>query len=195
MAKKFSENELKRLTTEHAEFLVEFGQEGDRACAILGVAKLDSLLFQILTRALRTNPSKSDGLLEGNGPLSTFSSRIDMAHRLGILGADLTRALHLLRRIRNDFAHEAAGATLSAGSHRDRVMELARSFSAYRDYDIRRASFESHPDGAPQDFRAVLSILVARLTGIFHRVDCLDMSGEASLVPPNWTRRSDAEHE
>src|SRR5438270_10281747 len=42
--------------------------------------------------------------------------------------SDTSRALHLIRRIRNSFAHEVSGAKLDSGPHRDRIRELAAPF-------------------------------------------------------------------
>jgi len=191
MAKSIPPEQISRMTAAHNEFLAEFGQEGDRACVILGAAKLDSLLYQMLSRALRPNPSQPDAFLEGNGPLATFSARIDAAHRLGLIASDLARALHLVRKIRNDFAHEAAGASLSAGSHRDRVMELARPFVGLKEYERHHSGFQSFTEGAPREFRAVLSVLVVRLAGTLHSQEPLSLFNETFLVPPSWTRVPD----
>jgi hypothetical protein len=66
------------------------------------------------TRLLRTflipcNTSE-DPLFDGaNAPLSTFNARIEMAYRLGVIDATFSRNLHLVRKIRNDFAHNVTG--------------------------------------------------------------------------------------
>lgn len=55
-----------------------------------------------------------------------FSSKINFVYRFGLIDSDLARALHLVRRIRNSFAHEVSGCSLTSGAHSDRVRELAR---------------------------------------------------------------------
>jgi hypothetical protein len=186
--KKISTEDLRQLTASLNEFVAEFGAEGDRARVILAAAKLDLQLYHLLVRVLRTSPQQSDSLIDGNGPLSSFSSRIDISHRLGMISAELARALHLVRRIRNDFAHEVAGASLTAGAHRDRVVELCRPLLEFKEFDMNRKKFENHPEGPSRDCRAMLAILVARLSGALHRLDPLDCSSEVPLVPPGWTR-------
>lgn len=47
------------------EFVTEFSGESDRAAVILGAAKLDYLLYQILQKYLIPNASGRDELLEG----------------------------------------------------------------------------------------------------------------------------------
>ena len=44
-------------------------------------------------------------LLEDTGALSTFSARIDTAYALGLIADSERRNLHLVRKIRNEFAH------------------------------------------------------------------------------------------
>jgi hypothetical protein len=86
---------------EFKRFAEDFKSESDRAAVILGAAKLDMMLFQILQARLIACASGKDELLEGDNPLSTFSARINIAFRLGIITSELARALHLVRRIRN----------------------------------------------------------------------------------------------
>lgn len=64
-----------------------------------------------------------------NAPLATFSARIDFSHRIGVISHHLARDLHLIRRIRNLFAHSVEGCTFKSGSSQDQVNELVRSMN------------------------------------------------------------------
>ena len=44
-------------------------------------------------------------MLNGNGPLATFSSKIDLAYSLALIDENVHQDLHLLKKIRNEFAH------------------------------------------------------------------------------------------
>ena len=79
-------------------FAEEFGGETDRAAVILGAAKLDILLYHLIQKTLLPNTSSNDELLDGDAPISTFSSRINLAFRLGLIDPELTRALHLVKK-------------------------------------------------------------------------------------------------
>ena len=109
-------------------FAAELSVENDRSAVILGAARLDIGLRHLLEHVLAPNTSTRDELLDNDGPLSSFSARIQMSFRLGLITADFVRALNLVRKIRNDFAHEASGASLTSGAHHDRVRELSRPF-------------------------------------------------------------------
>ncbi|MGA7562926.1 MAG: MltR family transcriptional regulator [Desulfobaccales bacterium] len=79
-------------------------EQSDRACAILGVATLEALLENLLRRWML--PDAPEELFKSVGPLATFSARIDIAYAFGLISPLERRDLHLLRKIRNDFAHD-----------------------------------------------------------------------------------------
>src|SRR3569832_1244104 len=91
-------------------FEKEFGAESDRAAVILASAKLDELLHLAITRKLLACPTAQDDLLRTDGPIGSFAARITLAHRLGLIDDTFAKTLHLIKRIRNDFAHESVGA-------------------------------------------------------------------------------------
>jgi len=80
-----------------------------RTIVIVGASKIDDLLMQILNIFLLPKKSKSndqDELLEGDRPLGTFSSRIKITYRLGLLDDSLYEILEIIRNIRNSSAHK-----------------------------------------------------------------------------------------
>src|SRR5690348_13100633 len=84
----------------------EFSKETDRAAVIVAASMLDELLRTILVARLVPVSSATDELFDGaNAPVGTFSARIEMAYRVGLVSVKFARDLHLVRKIRNDFAH------------------------------------------------------------------------------------------
>lgn len=171
----------------HSQFVEEFSKESDRAAVIVGAARLDILLYQLLKKFLRPCTSNNDELLEGDSPLATYSSRIHACHRLGLIDDHVARALHLIRKIRNSFAHEVSATDLSTGSHRDRIRELVGPFRNYDGFDEARAmdAFK-HVSGCAADFRVVMAIVTARLEGAIERIDPIDLSKQQTLIPQTW---------
>lgn len=156
---KHETEEIDRLT----RFIGEFDSESDRAVVILGAARVDQLLGELLRGLLLPCASSKDELFEMDGPLGTFSSRIAMGHRIGLLNADFTQSLTLLRKCRNSFAHQVSGCSMQNGSEADRIREFVKRFRKEKGYeDMREMSAKSH-SGLSAEFRAALAWLVARL--------------------------------
>lgn len=147
------------------KFFLEFLGESDRSAVILGTAKLDQMLCNLLTSFLLPNISSADELFDGDGPLSSFHSRILLAHRLGLIDIYFVRALHLIRRIRNSFAHETSGGTLD--THKDRIRELRMLFKYDELYDrFKTLCLKEQKDkGTSTDFRCALIMMETRLEG------------------------------
>jgi len=64
-------------------------------------------------------------VFDGNGPLSTFSSKIDLCYRLGLISKDEYRVMHVVRSIRNQFAHKLGGVAFSSQSIADRCKSIS----------------------------------------------------------------------
>lgn len=175
------------------EFVNEFRDESDRASVILGAAKLDLVMYQILREYLIAGPNSTDELLDGDGPLGTFSAKINLLFRLGLVDAQFTRALHMVRKIRNAFAHEVKGCSLDSGSHCDRIKELVAPMKHLPFFKDFRTHFFNEKVGASVDFRAGLAIMVGRLEALFENVTPLSNSGAIEFVSPQWARDASGE--
>lgn len=179
---KMSEHEF----DEFKNFAAEFSKETDRAAVILGTAKLDILLYQILQRFLLADANSTDELLDGDSPLSTFSGKIKISYRLGLIDKDIARSLNLVRRIRNSFAHELSGISLNGGGHRDRVKELIAPFKTFPDFQEFLDSYFKDKPGPSGEFRAVVAVLSLRLEGLFQSVTPMNDKQSYTLIPPTW---------
>lgn len=85
----------------------EINSASDRSCAIVCAAFLDDFLERLLLSFLSTGSSSQNKLLfENNGPLSTFSAKIILAFRLGLISKKEYENITLVRKIRNAFAHD-----------------------------------------------------------------------------------------
>lgn len=156
------------------KFVDEFKGESDRAAVILGAAKLDLLLYQVLQQYLIPTTSSKDELLDGDSPIGTFSAKILMTHRLGLINDEFARALQFIRKIRNSFAHEVAGCTLESGAHRDRVKELVAQMRHKKAFlHVRELYFEGKDDPST-NFRTALAFLVARLDVLLSHIESRD---------------------
>jgi hypothetical protein len=173
--------------TSFAAFVEEFKNESDRAAVVLGAAKLDSILAQILDRFMLPSLSSTDELLEGDSPLATFSSRINACYRLGLISSEFAKSLHLVRKIRNSFAHETSGCSLMSGPHSDRIKALLLPlrplpfFVKFRDHFFDNETLAT-------DFRACLSMMAARLEARLHAIKPVTSDDAYSFIKENWVK-------
>src|ERR1700738_1268146 len=92
---------------DHKHYQLEAGAEkGDRGAAILLATNLENTLQIAIRRWLQiSDPLRRELFREPASPAKTFSSKIIIAHALGIFGPTTRRNLDLIRTIRNAFAH------------------------------------------------------------------------------------------
>ena len=90
---------------ERLELFKHMNAKSPRGMVLVPAAELDRLLFQALQGLLADGKGLEELIKDNDGPLSTFSARINLAHALRIINDEELRDLHLIRKIRNDFAH------------------------------------------------------------------------------------------
>ena len=167
-------------------FYEEFVTDSDRAAVVLGAAKIDSILACIVTaRLVRPVDTKSDELLSTNGPLGTMSAKIDMVFRLGLISKDFRRALHLIRKIRNTFAHDLEGCSFETPSVKNQTEELFAPYTGrlFAQNFMRRFG---NDDSGSVRFRTVLAIHMHRLNMLSELVKRIDGGEAYPPLMPNW---------
>ena len=131
-----------------------------RALVILASAKIDTQLREVLEGFLWPKAGTvkdSDELFDGDGPLSTFSSRIKMALRLGIIDESFANALDKLRDIRNKAAHWISFGVAEAPL-RDQLKNLQSLVAGRRSYKLTVSRFFT--EGKLNDFESLQAILL-----------------------------------
>ena len=83
-----------------AKILPKIMGDTDRSVVLVGVTRLENELEKYLTSFLIESPTGIEDLF-GTGPLSTFSSKISVARRLGLINNELQTAIDAMRKIRN----------------------------------------------------------------------------------------------
>src|ERR1041384_4735990 len=82
---------------------IEAGQ--DRSGAILAGSYLEDRLTSAIKARLVRDAEVHGKMFKGYGPLATFSAKIDIAYLMNIIPRDWRDILHVVREIRNRFAH------------------------------------------------------------------------------------------
>jgi DNA-binding MltR family transcriptional regulator len=104
-------DDSEQFISERFDLVMEFRHglslETDRGCALMAAEYLSAQLAELLQAHFVDDAKACKAALEdANGPVSTFSSRIEFTYLLGFIGPVARRELHLIRKIRNEFAHE-----------------------------------------------------------------------------------------
>lgn len=116
-----------RMANLFAHVTNELLQESDRGSVILSFAWIDEELTRVLQKFCLPSISKidKDDELFGIGrPAGEASTKINLAFRLGLIRSHVHQSLHLIRRLRNDFAHRSSKLTFDTASVRDRIRTL-----------------------------------------------------------------------
>ena len=153
-----------RILDEFKEFYVEYSKESDKAAVIMGIEKLDNLLFQILNKIFMPNPSQKDDLFDTDAPISTFSAKINICYRLGIIDNLATKSLNLMKRIKTDMINEKANASLTSGAAADRVRELLSNLNYNQELIEFVQVFEVDSDDPGVRYRLLLVFFITKLT-------------------------------
>lgn len=156
--------------------------ESDRAAVVLAASALDNSLLQLLKSYLRPHTgSGEDPFLEGDSPLGTFSARIKAVHRLGLIDDDMASVLNLIRKIRNEFAHEVSAHTLDVSPHRDRVRELLKRFCEAENL-IKTVCERQGKTGPGIEFRIAAAIVLMRLDAAIKKTVPLTLEHQHKLL-------------
>lgn len=109
---------------EFLDFRTSLNQESDRGSVLMAAAFIEDKIAQLIESFLVDNKRVRERMLKGNGALTTFSSKIDMAYLLGLIPENVLNDLHILRKIRNEFAHNASTISFETPSIKDRTNAL-----------------------------------------------------------------------
>ncbi len=91
----------------------------------MAAAFIEDKIGHLIESYLADDKKIRERFLKNNGPLATFSSKLDLAFLLGLIPKNIFNDLHLLRKIRNEFAHSASLMTFESPSIKDRVYALS----------------------------------------------------------------------
>jgi len=121
--------------------VMEIEEQGDRTAAIMAGGYLEDFLAMSVKKLLVDDAKIIDGFFTGMGPLSSFSAKIDMAYLLRLTDDQNRNRMHIIRRIRNDFAHDLSPLTFKSKRVADRCKAL------FNPDDLRKAVYDAQQSG------------------------------------------------
>jgi hypothetical protein len=124
-----------KLAGEMMEFVLDLAREGERSAVVLGAARLDVALEHFLKKVIQNHPTRQqDNLFDQNRPLRSFSAKIALAYRLGLLEKDLEEAMGIIRKIRTTSPTQLSGLAFQ-------TLRIEISFGSSFNASRRRESF------------------------------------------------------
>lgn len=154
----------------------------ERAGIICGAAMLDQQLELILRRYLLPAASKSEDekVFGANAPLSSFSGRITMAFRLGLIPQVVANMLNRIRKIRNDFAHDVTVQSLNESDvYKSHIAELSQVHHGAENAMLVKLQLDDNPANR---LRAILIAVASMLSSTSKLVTTVEPLGNRFTV-------------
>ena len=111
-------------TDTEKEIFESLATDTDRAAGIVAGSLIDIRLEAAIRHRLRRDGKVEDALFSVGQPIGTFSAKIDLAYLMGIIGPEARTDAHVIRGIRNSFAHDLSVRGFSSPSIKDRTKQL-----------------------------------------------------------------------
>lgn len=106
----------------------ELSNETDRGCCLVATSYLDQELERMLRKKLVGSNKHLNSLFTFNGPLGTFSSKINLSYSLGFISKTSLKDLNIIRKIRNEFGHSYEPINFETESIKERIHLLKSNF-------------------------------------------------------------------
>ena len=88
------------------DYFDEFNNESPRGAVIIAAAFLDAQLQKLIENHFINDKLANQEIFDKNGSLSSFYAKIQIAYCLGLISKEIRHDLNMIRKIRNNFAHE-----------------------------------------------------------------------------------------
>lgn len=161
-------------------FKNQIEKESDRATVIITVSMIDQALEAALRGRFVQLSTSEDPLFDSAyAPLGNFSAKIDLAYRIGLLPPNYAKGLHIIRRIRNEFAHSVSPGSFDEPAIRNRILELNKALGVAAAATARGLKFSG---GLRGDFEATASWIIWRMWLTAEKVEAIQAPNE--WMPP-----------
>jgi hypothetical protein len=149
----------------YPDVVAEIERQPDRGAALVAAALLEEQLLHTIKSALTRHESVEHKMFQGDGPLATFSAKIDLGLLLGLYTPQIHKQFHRIRKIRNEFAHNMKPITFRSQQVRDLCANLKFGPRSQRVF------FEPFEHMEPGDFKDIATELakVLRPTNVPRR--------------------------
>jgi hypothetical protein len=187
MKKKNKVVEVQSLEEVHSEFFEQFLKQDDRSAVILAGALVDLMLGALLRKVFLPSPTEKDNLIDERGALSSLHARAIACYRLGLIDADMHRAITLIRDVRIIYAHRLEYSDLSSDVYAAKILEAYSLFSWHKPYVAMGTNIFGDMETAAMQFRLTVVLVAARLKQAINEQAPLHSSTPKTLISVKWT--------
>lgn len=121
---------------DHQAMVRMFHGESDRGAAVLAGSYIENYLGTFLeSKMVDRDKALRERIFGSNGPLSSFSQRIDFAQGFGFMNALACSHMHSIRKIRNHFAHHPKEASFTESPVTDLIRKISDGLPPLPDGD------------------------------------------------------------
>jgi DNA-binding MltR family transcriptional regulator len=159
----------------------------DRAAGIVAMSILENKIEAAIREQLIQDDAKAvDRLFSpDSGPLGTLSAKINIARALGLLSGQAVRDLHLLRKIRNKFAHDISASTFDT----EIISSQCLSLSLIDEFVVEEVNFEKRlPRNGGLILEEARAILKVPRSRFFLAVQCYYFALKTTPTPGSLLR-------
>lgn len=147
-------------------FLDATNSETDRGRALVAASLIEEMLNELLRGFLLNNSASKKLIDQSNGPLATFAAKSCASRALGLISHEEFSDIELVRRIRNDFAHNVM-CSFDDEKIRRQAAQLKIGMS---ELDALERGHEARVGDPKQRFSMVITSLVISLYNRAHHV-------------------------
>lgn len=126
--------------------------ESDRGCVLVVASLIENIMEEQIAARLIPKAGKNDELFShtSNGVVSSFSAKINLAYRLGLIPLSERAIYHQLRELRNACAHHVDQQDFEKNHFKDRTKNIISESNSL--WEIFK---EKAVDGSGNDFNSV----------------------------------------
>lgn len=124
--------QIGRIAERFTEVFESLKAESDRGCVLIVASMIEQILENYISLCLVPKVSSEDELLSRSGskPISSFSAKINLAYRLGLIPKEERSIYHQLRELRNVCAHNIDRQDFVANHFKDRTRNIINNSAA-----------------------------------------------------------------
>ena len=172
------------MTTRQFDELIDeiIDERNERSLIILCSSIIDEQLYNILDLYLmKPAKKKEDDLLKGDNPLATFSSRIKVIYRLGLIDNSFREILDNVRKVRNLCAHSVE-LKLNKAPIKDHISNLRKSIIGRETYTLTRKRYFEDKTDETNEVKSIFVTICVILEAIINTITEIDINTKTTKI-------------